>query len=87
MLLVRPVGVVPSQMVGVSASDKLPLHDKVQKFSSGNGSTGWSRKKGRKRVVCVFVVQSIKSFGTTILPPFYDPYTGQSALAGTPVKN
>jgi len=32
----------------------LPLHRKVQKFSSGTGSTGWSRKKGRKTVVwCV----------------------------------
>jgi len=30
----------------------LPLHhDKVQKFSSGTGSPGWSRKKGRKTVV------------------------------------
>jgi len=38
-------------MVGVSASVKLPLHHKVQKFSSGTGSPGWSRKKGRKTVV------------------------------------
>jgi len=29
----------------------LPLHHKVQKFSSGTGSPGWSRKKGRKTVV------------------------------------
>jgi len=43
--------VVPSQMVGVSASVNLPLHHKVQKFSSGTGSPGWSRKKGRKTVV------------------------------------
>jgi len=28
-----------------------PLHHKVQKFSSGTGSPGWSRKKGRKTVV------------------------------------
>jgi len=27
-------------MVGVSASVKLPLHHKVQKFSSGTGSPG-----------------------------------------------
>ena len=33
-----PDGVVPSQMVGVSASVNLPLHHKVQKFSSGTGS-------------------------------------------------
>jgi len=31
----------------------LPLHHKVQKFSSGTGSPGWSQKKGRKTVVCV----------------------------------
>jgi len=30
-----------------------PLHNKVQKFSSGTGSPVWSRKKGRKMVVCV----------------------------------
>jgi len=27
------------------------LHHKVQKFSSGTGSPGWCRKKGRKTVV------------------------------------
>ena len=43
-------------MVGVSASVNLPLHHKVQKFSSGTGSPGWSRKKGRKTVVVVVVV-------------------------------
>jgi len=32
----------------VSASANLPLHHKVQKFSSGTGSPGWSWKKGRK---------------------------------------
>jgi len=34
----------------VSASVNLPLHHKVQKFSSGTGSPGWSRKKGRMEV-------------------------------------
>ena len=48
--------VAPSQMVGVSASVNLPLHHKVQKFSSGTSSPGWSRKKGRKTVVCESVV-------------------------------
>jgi len=38
-------------MVGVSASVNLPLHQEVQKFSSGTGSPGWSQKKGRKMVV------------------------------------
>jgi len=47
--LVSPDGVVPSQMVGVSASVNLPLH---QKFSSG---AGWSLKKGCKAVVVVVV--------------------------------
>jgi len=32
-------------MVSVSASVSLPLHHKVQKFSSGTGSPGWSQKK------------------------------------------
>ena len=49
--LVSPDGVAPSRMVGVSASVNLPLHHKDQKFSSGTGSPGWSRKKGRKTVV------------------------------------
>ena len=44
---------MPSRMAGVSASVNLPLHHKVQKFSSGTGSPGWSRKKGRKMVVMV----------------------------------
>jgi len=51
--LVSPNGVVPSRMVGVSASVNLPLHHKAQKFSSGTGSPGWARKKGRKMVVLV----------------------------------
>jgi len=55
-VLVGPDGVVPSRMVGVSVSVNLPLHRKVQKFSSGTGSPGWSRKKGRETVVCVCVV-------------------------------
>jgi len=41
----------PSLMGGVSASVNLPLHHKVQKFSSGTGSPGWSQKKGCKTVV------------------------------------
>ena len=41
--LLSPDGVAPSRMVIVSASVNLPLHHKVQKFSSGTGSPGWSR--------------------------------------------
>jgi len=51
--LVSPDGVAPSRMVNASASVNLPLHHKVQKFSSGTGSPGWSRIKGRKTVVVV----------------------------------
>ena len=39
----------------MSASVNLPLHHEVQKFSSGTGSPGWSRKKGRKTVVVFFL--------------------------------
>ena len=46
-------GVAPSRMVVLSASVNLPLHHKVQKFSSGTGSPGWSRKKGHIMVVVV----------------------------------
>jgi len=42
-------------MVCVSASVNLPFHHKVQKFSSGTASPGWSRKKGHKMVVLVVV--------------------------------
>ena len=52
--LVSPDGVVSSQMVGVSASVNLLLHHhKVQKFSSGTGSAGCSRKKDHKTVVVI----------------------------------
>jgi len=57
--LVSPDGVAPSRMVGVSASVNLPLHYKVQKFFPGTGSPGWSRKKGRKKVVCFVAVSFI----------------------------
>ena len=53
--LVSPDGVAPGRMVGVSASVNLSLHHKVQKFSSGTGSPGLSRKKGHKMVVVVVV--------------------------------
>jgi len=54
--LVSPDGVVLSWMVGVFASVDLPLHHKVQKFSSGTGSPRWSGKKGRKTVVVVVIL-------------------------------
>jgi len=73
--VISPDGVVPSRMVGVSASVNLPLHHKVQKFSYSTGSTGWSRKKGHKTVVvcgmiifnCIFCNQSsLKNDTSTI---------------------
>ena len=60
--LVSPDGVARSRMVDLSASVNLPLHRKVQKFSSGTGSPGWSREKGRKTsclCVCVGTVLSV----------------------------
>ena len=41
----------PSGWSCVSASVNLCFHHTVQKFSSGTGSSGWSRKKGHKMVV------------------------------------
>jgi len=49
--MVSPDGVAPNRIVCVSASVNLPLHHKVQKFSSGTDSPGWCGKKGRKTVV------------------------------------
>jgi len=60
--LVSPDGVAPSRIVSVSVSVNLPLHHKVQKFSSGTGSPGWSRKKGHKTVVVVVAVPNMYCF-------------------------
>jgi len=51
--LVSPDGEGPSRTVGVSDPVNLPLHHKVQKFSSGTSSPGWSQKKSHKTVVVV----------------------------------
>jgi len=71
--LVSLDGVAPSRMVSVSASVNPPLHHKVQKLSSGTGSPGWSRKKGRKTVVwwlvdkCLLSIQwLVKKLTTSI---------------------
>jgi len=74
--LVSPDGVALSQMVSMSASVNLPLHHKVQKFSSGTDSSRWSLKKGCKMVVvCGGYCLSLAVFGifhpcfwTEILP-------------------
>jgi len=44
--MVSPDRVAPSLIVCVSASVNLPLHHKVQKFSSGTGSPGVVLEKG-----------------------------------------
>jgi len=51
--LVSRDGEAPSRMVSVFTSVNLPLQHKVQKFSSGTRSSGWSRKKVHKTVVVV----------------------------------
>jgi len=65
----------------VSASVNLPLHHKVQKFSSGTGSPGWSRKKGRKTVVVVVVLTNT-SYSCSVLPVegFQEECVGYTAL-------
>jgi len=74
VVLVSPDGVAPSQMVCVSASVNLPLHHKVQKFSSGTGSPGWSRKKGRKTVVVVVYIMN-RQMAATNTHNYYYYYT------------
>jgi len=49
--MVSPGGVAPSRIVCVSASVNLPLHHKVQKFSSGTGSPGGTGKRAVKRLL------------------------------------
>jgi len=49
--LISPDGVAPSRMVGVSASVIFPCITKSTRFS-GTVSLMWSRKQGRKTVVC-----------------------------------
>jgi len=67
--LISALGVAPIWMVDVSASVIFPYTTKVQtKFFSGTGSPGWSPKKGRKTVVCVFAYEetSLVTFIFTI---------------------
>ena len=57
--LVSLDGVAPCWMVSVSASVNLAMHHKIQKFSSGTGLPGWSRKKGCKTVECACVLDEL----------------------------
>jgi len=48
--LVSADGVAPSRMASVSASVNLPLHHKVQRFSSGTGSPSGPGKRAVKQL-------------------------------------
>jgi len=50
--LVTPDGVAPIRIVVVSASVNLPLHHKVQKFSSGTGSPRWPEEMAEEQLRC-----------------------------------
>jgi len=75
--LVRPVlgawwrwaldGVAPSRMVCVSASVNLPLHHKVQKFSSDTGSPGGPRKRAIKQLCVCATCTSYRVRATSTL--------------------
>ena len=65
--LVSPDGVAPSRMVSVSASVNLALHHKVQKFSSGTGSPGWSRLRNFSHTV-QHIVRAENTYITAAAP-------------------
>ena len=56
----------------IKSSVNLSLHHKVQKFSSGTGSPGWSEKKGRKMVVVVVVPRKTDTVQQTIMQRLLD---------------
>ena len=70
------VGVVPSWMV--SASVNLPLHHEVQKFSSGTGSSRWSRKS--RKMVVVWCGVSLE-----VLVKFMQKTSTNMSLADVPI--
>jgi len=49
-----------------AASVSLPLHHKLQKFYSGTGSTGWSRKRAINGCVCVCACVYLLQVATSI---------------------
>ena len=75
-------------MGGVSASVNLPLplHHKVQKFSSGTGSPRWSQKKGCKTVVVVVVVYVLPSLSMIPIHKLTVAYTELSNDADNNVQ-
>jgi len=70
--LVSPDGVAPSRMVNVSASVNLPMHHKVQKFSSGTGGPG---KRAAKRLWCGVVVYVFVAFMASVMRVGYSLQT------------
>ena len=86
--LVRPNGVAPSRMVGVSASVSLPLHHKVQKFYSGTGSPGRSRKNSSKTVVVWYVkLNPHPLFSVTSLILYHKTNTKYLIILHSELKN
>jgi len=74
--------VAPSQTVGVSASVNLPLHHKVQKFSTDTGSPGWSWKRAVKRLWCRgYLKFTAKSVGERISKIYQ--YLAKAKYSGT----
>jgi len=63
--LLSPDSVAPRRMVDVSASVNLPLHHKLQKFCSGTGSPGWSRKQAVKWLWWWWCLTEIQDAKTT----------------------
>jgi len=72
--LISPDGVTPIRMVSVSASVIFRCTLKVQKkISSGTASPRWSRKKGRKMVMCVRACVSIYHANVTDFAALHCP--------------
>ena len=68
----------------MSASVNLSLHHETQKFSSGTGSPGWSRKKGRKTVVMWWYVDAAYCYRQSSMVCLS---VCQSVMTVSPAKN
>jgi len=81
----------PSRIDCLSASVNLSLHHKVQKFSSGTSSPGWSRKKGHKTVVVVVAPAMVQwiamKFGVMTLFLFLNLTTETNQFLKTKMAN
>ena len=86
-----PVGldvVAPSRMIGVSASVSHPLQHKVQKFYSGTGSPGRSRKNSSKTVVVWYVkLNPHPLFSVTSLILYHKTNTKYLIILHSELKN